>query len=181
MRFPPLGLEKPMNILEPILASVLTSARSTNSPNRSVAKWRLDVVVIGSKDVFRLLRVPFRVGWAQIHYEGVGLWSKSRQIWTRKSMDLADILRKIILTLEPPRVNLLPLKVKIGLLNESYIFDWKLQTRISLLVMVVQPEVYFSRWRLLLSWIWKNCCPFFTIWPIVTKISGNMAVAAMLN
>jgi len=34
--------------------------------------------------------------------------------------------------------------------------------------------VYFSRWRLPPSWIWKNCCHFFSIWPIVTKISGNI-------
>jgi len=33
MHYPPLGLEKPMNILEPNLAGVINSVRSTNSPN----------------------------------------------------------------------------------------------------------------------------------------------------
>jgi len=31
--YSPLGLEKPMNILEPNLAGVITLVRSTNSPN----------------------------------------------------------------------------------------------------------------------------------------------------
>jgi len=31
--FQPLGLEKPSNIMEPNLAGVITSVRSTNSPN----------------------------------------------------------------------------------------------------------------------------------------------------
>jgi len=33
----------------------------------------------------------------------------------------------------------------------------------SFLVMVVQPEVYFSRWRLPPSWISNNCCHFIRI------------------
>jgi len=40
--------------------------------------------------------------------------------------------------------------------HKSYFFDWKLQTRNSFLVMVVQPKVYFWRWRLPPSWIWKT-------------------------
>jgi len=40
--------------------------------------------------------------------------------------------------------------------------------------MVVQPEVYFSRWWPLPSSISKSCCHFFGIWPIVAKISGDI-------
>jgi len=46
--FPPLGLEKPMNILEPNLADSTTSVRSTKSPNLVQigcdVKWRLHAV-----------------------------------------------------------------------------------------------------------------------------------------
>jgi len=58
--------------------------------------------------------------------------------------------------------------------NNNYIFDWKLQTMNSFLVMVAQPEVYFPRW------ISKNCCHLFTLWPFVGKFSRNIA-ALILN
>jgi len=74
-----------------------------------------------------------------MYYEGVS-GPKKRQISTRKSRDSADFLEKIALTLEPPRINYhktsrYPNKV-ISLI---------LQARNSFLMMVVQPEGYFSR------------------------------------
>jgi len=112
--FPPLGLEKPMNILEPSLAGVITSVRYTIWSG-SVAKWRLHMVVkyngfvtffsrlfllsSDSPQVAILVRLARLLalktsgdwytclfgGWSiQIHYEGVS-GPKNRQIWTRQS------------------------------------------------------------------------------------------------
>jgi len=101
----------------------------------------------GSKVVFRLIHVPFGVWCLQIHYQGVS-GPKNRQIVTRKSLDL----------------------------KVTFMIDHrKLQTKISFLVMVVQPDVYFSSWRLPPSWISKNVCHFFTIRPIITKFSRQIA------
>jgi len=53
------GLEKPMNILEPNLAGMIKSVRSTNSPNlvQIFAKWRLRMVV--EYNGFVTLHPPF--------------------------------------------------------------------------------------------------------------------------
>jgi len=47
--------------------------------------------------------------------------------------------------------------------------------------MMVQREVYFSKWRLPQFWILKNCCHFFNIWPIFTKLSGNLGLRFRTN
>jgi len=67
------------------------------------------------------------------------------------------------------------LHLNVQIPNNSYIFWLKITTRNSFLVMVVQLKVYFSRWLLLPSWISKNGCHFFTIWPIIAKFSRNIA------
>jgi len=58
--------------------------------------------------------------------------------------------------------------------NKSYIYDWKLQTRNSFLMMMVQPEVYVSRWWPPPSWILKQGWYVFTIWPIIAKLCMNI-------
>jgi len=61
--------------------------------------------------------------------------------------------------------------IKVTILIDNF------QTKNSFLVLVVQREVYFTRWRLPPSWVFKNCRHFFSIYPIVTNISGNIGTS----
>ena len=66
--------------------------------------------------------------------------------------------------------NKLPLNVKIT--PKKLDFRWEVTNQEFLIIVAVQPEVYFSRWLPPPSWISRICCHFFNIISILTKFCG---------
>jgi len=180
--FWPLGLEKPMIIFEPNLAGVTTSVRSTNSLNLvqigcemappRVVKCNGFVTFFSNLFSFfsvssanplvailvRFARLMFQKMWSDwstclfrvwclhIHLKG-SLVQKTAKFGPVKVGTLL-FLAKNRFYIRTPRVNYPGMSrypIKVTFLIENY--------RNSFLVMVVQPEEYLARWRLLLSLI----------------------------